>query len=117
MAAYAEERAAGWSQGGFWEWCARGGPVCWPATTKKLSMTESETVQNAAKLRASRVFAVDPEVNGSGHIQMLAHLKVSEGGGNLAPRIYFHDDTNGVTKKVHVGFVGPHRLVPNKQSN
>jgi hypothetical protein len=48
---------------------------------------------------------------------MLAHLKIAEGGGHLAPRVYFHDDTGGATGKAHVGFVGPHYLVPNKQAN
>lgn len=48
---------------------------------------------------------------------MLAHLKISEGGGNLAPRVYFHDDTSGSTGKVHIGLVGPHYLVPNKSTN
>ena len=52
-----------------------------------------------------------------GEITMLVHLKISEGGGNLAPRVYFYDDTNGPTKKVHVGLVGPHYLVPNKSTN
>ena len=47
---------------------------------------------------------------------MQAHLKISEGGGDLAPRIDFHDDTMGETKRVHVGFVGPHHLVPNTKS-
>lgn len=47
---------------------------------------------------------------------MLSHLKIAEGGGDLAPRIYFYDDTGGPTGKVHVGFVGPHYLMPNTKS-
>lgn len=117
LAAYAEDRANGWKKGGFWEWCAEGPLLSWPATTKKLSMSESETVQNSDKLRRTRIFKVDTDVDASGEITMLAHLKISEGGGNLAPRVYFHDDTSGVTGKVHVGFVGPHYLVPNKSTN
>lgn len=117
LAAYAEDRAAGWDKGGFWEWCASGPVLGWPATSKKLSMTESETVQNSDKLSRTRVFEVDPDVDPSGEITMLAHLKISEGGGNLAPRVYFYDDTSGSTKKVHVGLVGPHYLVPNKSTN
>lgn len=117
LAAYAEDRANGWNKGGFWEWCAEGPLLSWPATTKKLSMSESETVQNSDKLRRTRIFKVDTDVDASGEITMLAHLKISEGGGNLAPRVYFHDDTSGVTGKVHVGFVGPHYLVPNKSTN
>lgn len=117
FAAYAEDRANGWDKGGFWEWCAEGPLLGWPATTKKLSMSESETVQNSDKLRRTRVFKVDTGVDPSGEITMLAHLKISEGGGNLAPRVYFHDDTSGSTGKVHVGLVGPHYLVPNKSTN
>lgn len=117
LAAYAEDRANGWNKGGFWEWCAEGSLLGWPATTKKLSMNESETVQNSDRLRRTRIFKVDKTVDPSGEILMLAHLKISEGGGNLAPRVYFHDDTNGTTGKVHIGLVGPHYLVPNKSTN
>lgn len=117
LAAYAADRAAGWNKGGFWEWCAEGPPLGWPATTKKLSMSEGETVQNSHKLRKTRILEVDPVVDPSGEITMLAHLKISEGGGNLAPRVYFHDDTSGTTGKVHIGLVGPHYLVPNKSTN
>jgi hypothetical protein len=117
LAAYAKDRANGWNKGGFWEWCAEGSPLSWPATSKKLSMTESETVQKNSKLRDTRIFKVASEINPNGQILMLAHLKIAEGGGHLAPRVYFHDDTGGATGKAHVGFVGPHYLVPNKQAN
>jgi len=117
LAAYAEDRAGGWSNGGFWEWCASGPLLGWPATPKKLSMTEGETVQNSVKLSRTRIFEVSDEVEPSGRITMLAHLKISEGGGPLAPRVYFHDDTGGTTRKIHVGLIGPHYLVPNKSTN
>ncbi|WEG08627.1 hypothetical protein PU630_15485 [Microbacterium horticulturae] len=117
LAAYAQDRAAGWDKGGFWEWCASGPALGWPATSKKLSMTESEGVQTGGKFKGTRVFKVDAAVDTSGEITMLAHLKISEGGGNLAPRVYFYDDTSGPTGKVHVGLVGPHHLVPNKSTN
>lgn len=80
-------------------------------------MTESDFVQNTTKLANSRVFDVDERVDASGRITMLAHLKIAEGGGPLAPRVYFHDDTAGATGMVHVGLVGPHSLVPNKGTN
>lgn len=115
MAAYAESRAAGF-RGGFWDWCREGGPFAWPANSKHLSMTESETVQNNDKLRRCRVLPVSAEVDASGAVTMLSHLKIAEGGGDLAPRIYFYDDTGGSTGKVHVGFVGPHYLMPNTKS-
>ncbi|SFV24595.1 hypothetical protein [Micrococcus terreus] len=117
LAGYAEDRAGGWNKGGFWEWCASGPLLGWPATSKKLSMTESEGVQTGGKFKGTRDFAVDPQVAPSGVVTMLAHLKISEGGGNLAPRVYFFDDTGGSTKKIHIGLVGPHYLVPNKSSN
>lgn len=117
LAAYAEDRDGGWDRGGFWEWCASGPLLGWPATSKKLSMTESETVRNSDKLSRSRVFRIDTNVHESGEMLMLAHLKISEGGGNLAPRVYFYDDSAGATKKLHVGLIGPHYLVPNKSTN
>lgn len=117
LAAYAEDRHNGWNKGGFWEWCSSGSPLGWPATTKKLSMSESETVQNTDKLAKKRVFDIDQKVSPSGSITMLAHLKIAEGGGDLAPRVYFYDDTGGPTKKIHVGLIGPHYLVPNKSTN
>lgn len=118
LAAYARARREEDFAGGFWAWCAQGGSaaVCWPASEKKLAMRESETVMGCAKYRRTRVFDVDPRVEPSGRMVMQAHLKISEGGGDLAPRIYFHDDTGGATGRVHVGFVGPHHLVPNTRA-
>src|SRR5699024_6285770 len=78
LAAYAEDRAEGWDKGGFREWCASGPLLGWPATPKKLSMTESESVQNNDKLSRMRVFKVDSAVHPSGEVMMLAHLKISE---------------------------------------
>ncbi|MCP3420319.1 hypothetical protein [Nocardioides pinisoli] len=115
LAAYAEARSSGF-QGGFFEWCRSGPPLGWPATSKKLSMSESETVQNSSKLSAARRLPVSSDVDPSGRTTMWSHLKISEGGGDLAPRVYFHDDTHGATKKVHIGFVGPHYLMPNTKS-
>lgn len=80
-------------------------------------MTEGEPVQNGDKLSRTRIFKVDRAVHASGEIVMLAHLKISEDGGRLAPRVYFYDDTCGPTRKVHVGLVGPHYLVPNRSTN
>ncbi|AXH96005.1 hypothetical protein [Ornithinimicrobium avium] len=115
FAAYAESRASGF-RGGFWEWCREGGPFAWPANSKHLSMTESESVRNNEKLSRFRVLPVSSEVSLGGTLTMLSHLKIAEGGGDLAPRIYFYDDTGGHTGRVHVGFVGPHYLMPNTKS-
>ncbi len=100
---------------GFRDWCERSGsPLAWPPGNKRLAMTESETVRNA--LLPERTFEIDPQVDPSGHIVMLAHCKIG-GGGTLVPRIYFHDDTKGRTGRVHVGFIGPHREMPNASTN
>ena len=79
-------------------------------------MTESDLVQNSSRFSSKRMLPISTEVDESGSILMLSHLKIAEGGGNLAPRVYFHDDIGGATKKVHVGFVGPHYLMPNSKS-
>lgn len=111
---YAEARY----DGNFRQWCERSGdPWVWPASQKKLALRESETVESNARFAEQRRFPVDPRVDPSGSIVMWAHLKIAEGGGQLAPRVYFHDDTRGETGKVHVGFVGPHRYTENTRTN
>jgi len=79
-------------------------------------MVESETVRGSSKLYAARVFGLSEQANPSGRMYMESHLKISEGGGDLAPRIYFLDDTEGATGLVHIGSVGPHHLVPNTKA-
>lgn len=115
LAEYVKARRIGFG-GGFWEWCERGDPGAWPATTKKLAMRESESVANNSRWAKAREFPIDTRVSPDGLQYMESHLKISEGGGDLAPRVYFHDDTAGPTGKVHIGFVGPHYLVPNTKS-
>lgn len=115
LEAYASEAAN--VRGGFWEWCKNSKHQdTWPATPKKLSMVESDTVMNSAPLRSKRLLPVDGAVAPGGRIEMLAHLKVAEGGGSNIPRIYFYDDTKGPTGKIHVGFFGPHRYMENSKS-
>ena len=116
LAAYARHCREEHFSGGFWEWCHSGFPESWPATDKKLSMTESETVRNAPKFNDRRLLPVAREVHPSGRTYMYSHLKIAEGGKDLAPRVYFHDDTDGSTGKVHIGFIGPHYLMPNTRS-
>ena len=104
--------------GGFWEWCEHGeAEHRWPATQKKLAMKESRTVMEASALRRKREFDVSQEVKDTGRMPMFAHLKIVGQGGENIPRIYFHDDAKGATGKVHIGFIGPHRLVPNTRTS
>lgn len=114
LAAYAQDVNIGEYAGSFWTWCEKEG--LWPASQKSLAMTESESIENNTKHTERRTFKVDTAVSPTGTIYMGAHLKVSRKGGSLAPRIYFYDDTNGPTKRVHIGFIGPHYLVPNSKS-
>jgi len=104
--------------GGFWEWCEHGeAEHRWPATQKKLAMKESRTVMEQRSLRALREFDVSVHVKDTGRMPMFAHLKIVGQGGENIPRIYFHDDAKGATGKVHIGFIGPHRLVPNTRTS
>jgi hypothetical protein len=111
--AYAVELSSGHEPGSFW--CEKSGhPLAWRATPKKLSMTESETVENNEKLRRRRVLPISTAVETSGRIYMPAHIKIAEGGGPLAPRIYFH--VSRTTGKAHVGYFGPHKNMPNSKT-
>jgi hypothetical protein len=113
--AYANEAA---DYKGFWHWCEHSpSPYIWPANSKKLAMRESETVMANPQLSMCRRLPVHKKVEPSGYVMMEAHMKIAEGGGPLAPRIYFYDDTAGKTGQVHVGFFGPHRYMPNTRSN
>jgi len=113
--AYAKD--AGDFDGGFWQWCDRSMNLeAWTASAKKLAMSESETVTTSRKLMAQRTLPIDSEVDQSGRIKMEAHMKIAEGGGPNIPRIYFYDDTGGVTGKVHVGFFGPHSYMSNTKT-
>lgn len=115
LASFAQARSDGF-QFGFFDWCKSGPPQGWPATSKKLSMTESDTVQQSKTLSRARILPISTDVDPNGRVTMWSHLKIAEGGGDLAPRVYFYDDTNGETKKMHVGFVGPHYMMPNTKS-
>ncbi len=101
---YAQAAREGFN-GGFYQHCTsdRPGAVNWPL--KQLATAESETTMN--KWGAERIFIVPLEVDSSGRKEMQAHLKL-DSKGSTSPRIYFLDDTKGVTGQVIVGYVGPH---------
>lgn len=112
------ETASSFGGGGFHEWCAASrDPLVWPATSKKLAMVESGYVRTNERLYQARLFPIDTAIDPSGRLFMESHLKIAEGGGRLAPRIYFHDGTTGPTGKVHIGYYGPHHRIPNKHTN
>jgi hypothetical protein len=101
---------------GFWQWCEQSDRSLWSANDKNLAMSESEIVMNGS-LAKHRDLPVTTGVDPSGRMIMQAHLKIASGGGPNIPRVYFHDDTKGKTRKVHVGFIGPHHLMPNTKTN
>lgn len=109
---YAETKSIGQQPPGFKLWCEETGS--WPVS--KLAMTESETVLNNDQLRNQRRFPVSSDVQQSGRVHMYSHLKIQAGGGDNIPRLYFHDDTDGSTGRMHIGFIGPHRHVRNTKS-
>lgn len=102
-------------RGNFYHWCDRSGHVdAWPASTKKLSMHESDTVLGNARLRRARVLPICRGVGPTGAVLMEPHLKIAEGGGDLAPRIYFTVDLR--TNALHIGYIGPHKRMRNTRS-
>ena len=109
---FAQAVAAGSDEANFRIWCTRTGGF----SHHKVAYSESTTVKSGG-LGEHRVLPISPEVDASGRMQMLWHLKIQEGGGKNIPRLYFHDDTRGVTGKIHVGFYGPHYLMPNTKTN
>jgi hypothetical protein len=108
---YVGAKRHGEQPAGFYLWCDR--TNAWP--TAKLAMSESDTVENNPRLRDQRLFPVPEEVDPSGRIHMFAHLKIQAGGGDNIPRLYFYDESDGRTGKMHIGFVGPHRHVRNRR--
>lgn len=91
----------------FITWCGKTGMY----PDSKVAAHEGKSTKRDHELLSERLFPVATQVNPTGLIVMLAHIKIQMRGGGLIPRLYFFDDTRGVTAKVHVGFIGPHRLV------
>lgn len=108
MSSYAASSAKGAFAGNFIQWCQQTGE--YPAN--KIAMKDSGTTKKDPKLRDTRVFAVSKSLDSSGLLRMEAHAKIRPKGDGRIPRVYFFDDTKGATKKMHIGFIGPHFLVP-----
>lgn len=75
---------------------------------------ESKSVMANNKFVAARTFPVPRQVDPSGMVVMESHIRIGSGK-PPAPRLHFHDDTNGATGKIHVGHLGPH--LPNYRTN
>lgn len=108
MERYATSRTSGEFDGSYLEWCSEMADY----SAAKIAMQESEPTKKNPRLRASRTFAVSRDLDASGSKVMFAHAKIQARGGSLIPRVFFHDDVVGKTKKIHIGFIGPHHLVP-----
>lgn len=112
--AYAEAKARGWN-GDFQTWCIEPEtPSSSSVPSNWVALAESSSVDNNPKYRNARIFPVPTTVDEEGQVYMPAHIKIVEGG-RPAPRVHFYDDTSGVTKKIHIGHIGPH--LPNGQTN
>ncbi|MET8968585.1 hypothetical protein [Streptomyces hydrogenans] len=103
---YAEAQKAGLVNGGYFQFCmttpvasARIFPV------KQIAMGETEATLTA--WGDERIFPAPEELDPRGRMQMEAHLKLGSKG-SISPRIYFYNDSRGVTGKVVVGYIGPH---------
>ncbi|MEN3538106.1 hypothetical protein AAH991_23525 [Microbispora sp. ZYX-F-249] len=111
---FARARSSGLFAGGFYDWCADGSGGRRVIPPGMLAMRESASVTNSAKFTQPRTFPVPAEVHPSGKIVMEAHVKL-RAVGYPAPRMYFHDDSGGVTGKIYVGYLGDH--LPNTRTN
>lgn len=108
MERYAVAVSRGTFAGDYMLWCHDRGDY----STQKVAMRESDPTQNDPTLRSKRVFDISKDVDPTGSKLMLSHVKIQDKGGSQIPRLYFHDDTRGATGKIHIGFIGPHFLVP-----
>lgn len=114
---YAEYKDRHGFVGGFKDWCDRSGSSDAISASKFFAAKESKFVRTNRSLMRHRSLPIDTAIDPSGHITMQSHLKPVQGGGMQIPRVYFHDDTRGHTRKIHIGFIGPHSLMPNKSAS
>lgn len=108
MEAFAIAVERGDFNGNFLKWCTEKGTY----VASKIAMKDSESTMSNANLRAARIFPVSKQLDASGQRLMESHVKIQPRGDGQIPRVYFYDDTKGPTKKMHIGFIGPHHLVP-----
>ncbi|WP_371054040.1 hypothetical protein [Rhodococcus gordoniae] len=95
----------------FFTWCG-GKYNCSGWTLDKTA--RGETGVTKERSGRTRVFPVSGKLSRTEEMEMVQHLKIQKRGDGDIPRIYFVYSPR--TKKVHVGFYGPHKLVPNTKS-
>lgn len=96
----------GWN-GNFLQYCRETPAGCVTFPPDDVALTESEGTLGNPRCREARMFPVPATVDPAGVVLMDKHVKVA-GRGALTARLHFHDDTGGPTRKVHVGYFGPH---------
>jgi len=99
--------------GDFRDWARTSGDPRAVWLGQRLAMSESDTSRQHPKYRRARTLPIDQRVDESGFRFMESHVQVQRNGGQQIPRIFFHDDTRGLTRLMHVGFYGPHDEIPN----
>ena len=92
----------------FYEWNKEGKPFAIPV--RDVAMRESDNVRQRPYLYNQRVLPISTEIEDSGKAFMESHIKFH---GPLAPRMYFYDDTEGRTRKIHIGGIDPHNCWEN----
>ncbi len=104
--AYSAAREAGHFAGNFRDYLEAAAHP--PLPPNQVILRESQALRTNRRFRAARVFPVPTEIHPDGEVMFEAHARIDPGGSYPAPRLYFLDDTNGPTGKVHVGYMGPH---------
>lgn len=103
---YAAARDEGRHQGDYFSYCNDPPPGAIPFFPNAVAPHESESTYNNPVTREARTFGVPTDVDPLGRVYMEAHLKLDSQA--VAPRIHFFDDTGGRTKRIYIGYFGPH---------
>lgn len=106
LAGYARDKREGKFDAGFFQWCKHGGDAVFDPNN--VAMKESTKLNDNPRLVEIRVFNCSKKLDRSGRLFIPAHLKIGGGRGQILPRVHFHDDVDGATGKVHIGYIGPH---------
>lgn len=104
---YVQAKHDGAADGNFYTYCSNSPPGWLALPASKVALHESQSTLQNPDMQQMRTFAVPESVDASGYLLMEAHIKVAKAGTDV-PRLHFYDDTNGTTKKILVGYLGPH---------